>query len=79
MTSLVWVIPVVTLAWIWRVLTWRGLVAGVRRGGLVGMRRRAGFILARRRAETRRHPGTIPAQAPRSSTDPRVGRKKGFR
>jgi hypothetical protein len=47
--------------------------------GLVGMRRRAGFILARRRAGTPWRPGTIQAPTPRSSTDPRMGRKKWFR
>jgi hypothetical protein len=46
--------------------------------GLVGMRRRAGFIPIRQRAETRRRPGTIPASALPSSTDPRMGRKKRF-
>jgi hypothetical protein len=76
-TSLVWVIPVVTWVLIRRVWIWRGPGLGAMRAGLVGMRRRAGFIPVRRRAETRRRPGTIPASALPSSTDPRMGRKKG--
>lgn len=78
MTSLVWVIPVVTWVLICRVWIWRGPGLGAMRAGLVGMRRRAGFIPVRRRAETRRRPGTIPALTLLSSTDPRMGRKKGF-
>ena len=76
MTSLVWVSRGVTLGWIWRAPIRRGLA--VTRAGLVGMRRRAGFIPVRRRAGDPRRPGTILAPTPRSSTDPRAGRKKGF-
>jgi len=77
-TSLVWVIPVVTWVLICRVWIWRGPGLGPMRAGLVGMRRQAGFIPVGRRAETRRRPGTIPASTLPSSTDPRMGRKKRF-